>query len=571
MSRFSTPVERRWHGLDDGVLAYALAALRSLWIWPVLYLATWGLFPGQSDLLAPLTVFGLLAGGTLAAQCGSFLLEGRRAALAVALAGLVAVLIALYLGLGRELAPLWDPRWLAALPAQPGRALLILLPAVGLWWWGLLAGRDRVSYDSLVYNFTLGLTGLMLVVVLSSATQIMPTSTTLAILLTFLALGLFVLALASIQAARRYESARAGHDLPLARHWWGTVGAIVAALLLVALLLSRFFLPETLGSLAAGITTVLTFLGRIFVWLIVIVSYPIFMLLEWLVRLLPVREGMSHQRRIALPPSFSEQFGNLTEGSTALAPGLEAPLWIIGGVVVAGLVMLIFLLAFRRFRTYAEEDVAEAHESILSLDLLKAQLARLLRRHGAGNGALPAPFVALSGNEPHVRVRRTYQALLAWAAAHELARPPGITPERYQQLLSDGYPSHGEQFRVITAAYGFARYGAMPVSEESAVAAAAAWQQIIEYTEMEVPDMTASIGGMHPLLVRVCTFAGVVLQYSSLDRGVAQPGSALEWGSRSRRFKSSRPDQTVARLLPNTRWGLCFSKAHSLPCCMDQR
>ncbi len=291
MSRFSNPVERRWHGLDDGVLAYALAALRSLWVWPVLYLATWGLFPGQSDLLAPLTVFGLLAGGTLAAQCGSFLLEGRRAALAVALAGLVAVLIALYLGLEGELAPPWDPRWLAALPAQLGRALLILLPAVGLWWWGLLAGRDRVSYDSLVRNFTLGLTGLMLVVVLSSATQIMPTSTTLAILLAFLALGLFVLALASIQAARRYESARAGHDLPLARHWWGTVGAIVGTLLLVALLLSRFFLPETLGSLAAGIATLLTFLGQILVWLIVIVSYPIFMLLEWLVRLLPMREG----------------------------------------------------------------------------------------------------------------------------------------------------------------------------------------------------------------------------------------------------------------------------------------
>ncbi len=164
-----------------------------------------------------------------------------------------------------------------------------------------------------------------------------------------------------------------------------------------------------------------------------------------------------------------------------MAPGLEAPLWIIGGVVVAALIMLIFLLAFRRFRTYAEEDVAEAHESILSLDLLKAQLARLLRRQGAGNGALPAPFIALSGDEPHVRVRRTYQALLAWAAEHELARPPGMTPERYQRLLSDAYPSHGREFEAITAAYGLARYGAMSVSEESAVAAAAAWQQILAH------------------------------------------------------------------------------------------
>ena len=29
---------------------------------------------------------------------------------------------------------------------------------------------------------------------------------------------------------------------------------------------------------------------------------------------------------------------------------------------------------------------------------------------------------------------------------------------------------------------------------------------------------------------------------SKVDRGVAQPGSALEWGSRGRWFESSRPD-----------------------------
>jgi hypothetical protein len=30
-----------------------------------------------------------------------------------------------------------------------------------------------------------------------------------------------------------------------------------------------------------------------------------------------------------------------------------------------------------------------------------------------------------------------------------------------------------------------------------------------------------------------------------IGRGVAQSGSALEWGSRGRRFKSSRPDQKL--------------------------
>ncbi len=33
------------------------------------------------------------------------------------------------------------------------------------------------------------------------------------------------------------------------------------------------------------------------------------------------------------------------------------------------------------------------------------------------------------------------------------------------------------------------------------------------------------------------------LIYNPVHRGVAQPGSALVWGTSGRRFKSSRPDQ----------------------------
>ena len=35
-----------------------------------------------------------------------------------------------------------------------------------------------------------------------------------------------------------------------------------------------------------------------------------------------------------------------------------------------------------------------------------------------------------------------------------------------------------------------------------------------------------------------------LLQHPQRERGVAQPGSAPEWGSGGRRFKSSRPDQS---------------------------
>ena len=42
---------------------------------------------------------------------------------------------------------------------------------------------------------------------------------------------------------------------------------------------------------------------------------------------------------------------------------------------------------------------------------------------------------------------------------------------------------------------------------------------------------------------RLCR--AVAVRYDgALFRGVAQPGSALDWGSSGRRFKSGRPDQT---------------------------
>src|SRR5512139_3968899 len=62
---------RRWHILDDGILAYGLALLRTLWLWPVLHFAALSIFDDGRDALSPWMVFGLLAGGTLAAQVGS--------------------------------------------------------------------------------------------------------------------------------------------------------------------------------------------------------------------------------------------------------------------------------------------------------------------------------------------------------------------------------------------------------------------------------------------------------------------------------------------------------------------
>ena len=483
MMRSAQLAERRWQLLDDGVLPYALAALRSLWIAPFLQLAAWSVSPETRALLGLPAVFLLLAGGTAAAQLHSFRFKGRRAALGVALASLAAVSAALVLAVaGARFAPL-DGRWIAALAADLPRTLATFGLAAALWWWGMLAGRERLMYDGLARNFVGGLAALLAAAALNRSLSFLPAPTLLAHLLAFMGLGLFLLALAGIQEARRYESARSGHDLPLARHWWSTVAAVVAALLLTALLLSRLLAPASLDGIAGAAAALLGLVGQFVSWLLLVVSYPIFWLLAALASLLHFDQLAVAPPEVSLSQGFALQAGAGLQEQAALAPAVQGALGVVGTIGIVALIVLAFVLALRRFNVYVEDDVAEAHESILSLDLIKAQLAQFRRRRRAEKAPPAAPFVPLSGDDPRVQIRRTYQALLAWAAGRGVERAPAMTPDRFRRLLSEIYPQHGAQLAVITAAYDRARYGSAAVSDESAAAAAAAWRQILAAPE----------------------------------------------------------------------------------------
>jgi hypothetical protein len=494
----------RWHVLDDGILAYGLALLRTLWLWPVLHFAALSIFEDGRDALAPWMVFGLLAGGTLAAQVGSRIgsqsagtvsgrsgemrqagRPGKRGAIFAALCGLAALAAAVYLGLG-------DSRSLpafAAIPAalalQPGRALTTLLLAAGLWWWGLRAGTTTVSYDTLSRNFIIGLVGLMFVLGLNAASEVIERSELLAVLLAYLALGLFLLALASIQATRRYEHALGEPDLALPGHWWATVGAVVAVLLAVALALSWLFVPETLGRLAAAVAAVLALVGQVVAWLLMVISYPIFMLLAWLVGLLTMLPLPQQMQVVMAPPSPLEPPAQAAgQGGTPVDPTIW---WIGAGVLAIAAIVVLFILAVRRYQAVAEDDVAETHEGILSIDLLKAQLAELLRRR-RGRGQARPPYLVLAGEDAATRVRRIYQQLLQWAGARGHERAPGMTPDRLCNLLAAAYPTHAAAFTAITATYTQARYGSIPVLPGDAEHVAAVWQQILNEVPAEAPQ-----------------------------------------------------------------------------------
>ena len=478
-------VDRRWHPVDDGTLPYALAAMRSLWVWPLFHLLTTGMAAGQADLLGWPMVFLLLAGSTAVAQLAAYRLRpgrvGRLARLSdrvvVALCGLVAVILALYLGLPGPRPALWDWHWLDALFATPLRTLGTLFVAMWLWWWGVLAGRDTLYYDTYASNFALGAAMLGLIAACGYATQTLQPGALLGPALAFFALGLATLAIASLRSARRFERERGEPTFRVNRYWLATVGGVIVALLATGLLLAQLISPDLVRRILAFLSPIVSLLAHALYWVLMLVTWVVFIVLSQLARLVHLpTETEREPLQLQDFSKLTEQFKDIEAQPVGLSPGLYVALRILAGLLIAGIVVLIFALAFRRFRAYSEEDVEEVRESILSLDLLKTQIGQLLRRQ---HKETPPPFAVVAGDDPRARIRRIYQALLAWAAAAGQTRPPGATPGEYLALLAGHHPERQPLLATITAAYIQARYCPDPLPAELADEAQRAWEQFL--------------------------------------------------------------------------------------------
>ena len=477
-------VEREWNWIDDGVLPYALDAMRAIWVWLIFHLCARGLTPTRGDWLAPFTVFGLLAVSTLLAQYGAFRAKtGARATLLVAFGGLGAVMLALYLavGLGR-FAP-WDARWFGALAEDPLITAVVLMVAVWLWRWGIVTGREPLIYDVFAFHFAFGVLVFVAALALTDAAAIVALAELLFPLLLFFAIGLGALAVSSLQSARRFEQQQTGQWFALNRYWLGIVGAVIGALLVGGLFLSQFFAPEATAGILSGLVVVVDLLARLLYWVVLVAAFVVFTVFDLVARVLPTVDLSSNPPVIATPPNLADQFKDLRQQPAGLAPEAYLVFQMIAGVLIAAVIVLIFALAFRRFKVLLEEDVKETRETIFSFDLLKEQLAQLFKRKSQAQGASIPPFAAIRGDDPRVQIRRAYQALLAWAAAHGIPRSPGQTPNEYLTLLARGMHIYIEPMALITDAYVQARYSTMPISADRAGEVLRAWQAIASDAE----------------------------------------------------------------------------------------
>lgn len=465
----------RWNWIETTLIPIVVAIMRTAWLAPVVQILLNNVFVHPAGVVYPAWWLLTLALGAMALQRW---LQAPRWGLAAAVGlGLLAVPItwALVLGFeaGAPLGWLWG-QILALTDFSIGipSGLILMTITILVWRRGLVA--DAIKYTSVWASFVLGtilLGGLMLL--RGETLMAIPGMYLTAYMVTFLLSGLLALALLSLTSTLATERRRGSGALTINEYWLLGIASLVLAILLAGWLLGLILAPET-------VVRVLRFFGPLWdalAFLLVAFATLIAYLTMWLIQ--PLVEGLYRRvmpvlREFRLDELRAYIFEHTPEGRNLFRTGVD---W--GAILRPMLVLLIigvgvwlFVRAWRRLRRSENPDVIETRESILSTQLLKQQLASLLRRRrGPTTGFLPLDPDAA----PRDAIRACYQELLASMQKAGLPRPKGATPYRYDTQLGARWPTEQPLLDALTEAYVRARYAPEEPQPQDVAEAQEAW------------------------------------------------------------------------------------------------
>jgi len=354
---------------------------------------------------------------------------------------------------------------------------ILLLAAGYAAWRGVFIGQSRIPYDDLAEAFYRGILALALLFMVNRGQPLLAPDEAFPAELSFFGIGLGALALASFQRARRQQQEAAGNSVSFSRYWVGTAIGTISAVLVSGLAMAGLASPETLGRLRpffALFDPLANFLLKALGFVLIVVTTPIFIFVEWL-----VRTGLRMIRLPQLPESlkFSDAAVELVD-QILNSPVVKAGSRGLSMFVVFGIIAVLIWVAVRRLIKLPAQELDETRESIISGELLLNQLRQLFARQQR-KAALP-PYLALTGapDDPRRLIRRAYQSMLEWAGSRGIPRPAGHTPRRYAETLAQATPSAQNALATLTEAYTQARYADEPPALEEAREAEEALEQI---------------------------------------------------------------------------------------------
>ena len=496
---------------SDSFLALLLTLMRYAWLWPWFEVARRFLSPQYTgELLAPwelialpLFAFGLtrfvaneaVAGTEAPAADADAPPWGRR--LLVAGLGILAIVALLWWQLYATTYSWWELGWLQqlgdtlihwnidiGLPA-PGIAILVLL---ALWLKGQGDAVRAMTHDDIWGVLLTGIIALVLYLALfHRGNADLPDALLPQVLLLFTA-GMVALAFSGLKITIGLDKAlglgqrRVSATPMLSRYWLLSVIMTVALLLGLGLGIGALVAPEQLARLIAALRVVTDAIGSVIGAILLVVGYVLFLIAYYLALVLaPILRRLFD----ALQESPLMELARLPEAPPPMEQVIADPAvlpdsyrWLALALFVLG-VLVVLAIAVRRLRATPAAEIDEVRESILSADLLQAQLASLWERWFGRRSGEGDPFLSLAGEEDaRRRIRTAYQQLLAAATTVGQGRRPGATPTEYQTELRLPGAAAPQPLAALTAAYHHARYAADAPTGEVAAAAQAAWQEL---------------------------------------------------------------------------------------------
>ncbi|GAB4564956.1 MAG: hypothetical protein Kow0047_15100 [Anaerolineae bacterium] len=465
-----------WNWLEDGLIPVAIAGLRACWLWLWLGAVRRWALPTFGPPLVPMA---LLAGLPLAGLAATrFTLHYERdlsrARAIVAAAGIGVLLGTLWWEGFHDQYPLWDVRWAFA----AGQAFVhwtdVAAPltisgsiVIYLWWRGIVDGGTRLTHESIWSAFATGFVALTtLVIIHGLARQPLPAQTDTIILL-FFTFGMVALAISSIELSQGEGPAGQRIRVALSRYWLVNVFIVCAALIGLGLLLGVIIAPESLRILVDITNVVLNVIMLVLGFIGIVLAYIFFEIALLLYRALRPVILMIYSLLLALGfPGFDAEQGleEQAEESARRIMNVPEPIRWLGLLLILGVIGLLFAVAVHRLRRQRALPLVEIRESILSSELLQAQLGALwLRWLSRLREWMPrpySPFLSLAAESPgRAAIRAVYQALLAAARQAGMPRLRSQTPEAYGHRLIQRLPHAADALDTITHGYVEARYG----------------------------------------------------------------------------------------------------------------
>jgi hypothetical protein len=462
-------------------LPLLVAAMDAAWIVPYATLAGTIWLGAASSLLAPVTVFALLAGGQIATRAGVSGFSQTRAT-----QGRVALVVAG--AAAGALAVVWqyraDPAWRLHGPARDWLTPILTgarpeLPAWVLallvWRRALVIGRTALEYYDVETVFTLGLAAFGVFAALMAAAHTVPPLAAAAAagfpyLLGFFLVSLIALPVARLQSVQRQTRA-SQRNATVAADWYALVVGAAVAVLAVATVAGAILRLDAAAVFRAAVPA----LDAVLLALLYVIAVPIGFVLSgmvWAIR------RMLHPHAVQPMPSPSPAawLQQLSSGHTAgLPPEAAAALRWGAALALLAIVLLVIARSVFRYERVGRRHPADImRESVWSWADLRASWHDLFRRRARSTASAGQNF----GNGAAAAIRRAYAEFLGLAAALGARRHESQTPVEFAHVVSSNRPAATAAIETLTDLYGRVRYGLEAPSSREVAAAQDALERV---------------------------------------------------------------------------------------------